>query len=216
MGARKFLSDTDNNPENLGENDNNLHLIVPDLAILADYGDADEIFEEIFKDDEQKTKIDVMEQMENYGVYEETDENGDSVWKEAFNKVQVGYKLPDEEDSTTYIGIMFETQAEESRMIQGAKIINWAKYTLYDHDGQLIEDESYAVACIITVGDIEATEVKNYENVINIESMDDAELEDHERTEGSIWEIAGDNEYYMASNEGVMYEGLIRQPCLVI
>ena len=102
--------------------------------------------------------------------------------------VQVGYKLPDDEDSATYIGIAFETQAEESRMIAGAKIINWAKYTLYDNEGELT-DESYAVACIITVGDIVATEVKNYENVINIESMDDVELEDHERTDGNLWEL---------------------------
>ena len=87
MGSRKYLSETDTDGTVvMGEEYSNLYLTVPDLAIFADYDEANEIFEDIFKADESATRIDVMGESENYGTYEETDENGDSVWKEAFNK----------------------------------------------------------------------------------------------------------------------------------
>lgn len=105
---------------------------------------------------------------------------------------------------------MFEAEAEESKMVDGAQIINWAKYTLYDNDGNETE-ESYAVACIITVGDAEATEVRFYSNMLDIESMDDTELENH-YIEDSPWELADlDSEWYAA----VYTDGFVRQPCLV-
>ena len=61
MGSRKYLSETDiDGTVVMGENYSNLYLTVPDLAIFADYDEANEIFEDIFKADESATRIDVM------------------------------------------------------------------------------------------------------------------------------------------------------------
>ena len=60
-------------------------------------------------------------------------------------------------------------------MIDGAQIINWTKYTRFDDDKNET-DESFAVACMINVGDPIATEVHFYENMIEIESMYDEGL----------------------------------------
>ena len=215
LGARKFVSTTDiDNTMNLGEGSAVGYLYVPDLAIFADYGEAEEFFDDIFQSDVEQAHLDLMGEAWGYGDYNETDEAGTTTYGTAYSHVRLGYQLATEEDPTTYIGIVFETEADTAKMVDGAQIINWAKYTLYGNDGAETE-ESYAVACIITVGDSSATEVHFYSDVIDIESMDDAELEQH-RISDSPWELADtDSEWYAATTEGVYTEGYTRQSCLV-
>ena len=199
---------------NLGESTVYGHLTVPDLAIFADYSDAEEEFSDIFENaTTEEDYIDIMGDSWGYGEYLETDDAGNEVKKSAYSHVSFGYKIPASEDEPTYIGIMFEAEGEHTKMVDGAQIINWAKYTLYDNNGEET-DESYAVACIITIGSPSDTEVHFYENMIDIESMDDAELESH-RIDNSPWELVTDDaSYYTAS--GDESTGLVRQPCLVI
>ena len=96
MGARKYLSKTDvENITNLGESTVYGHLEVPDLAIFADYSDAEEEFSEIFENaTTQEDYIDIMGEKWGYGEYEVTDEAGDVVPKQAYSHVSVGYKIP--------------------------------------------------------------------------------------------------------------------------
>lgn len=215
IGAR-FMSDPEDleTITNLGESTVDAHLKVPDLAIFTDYSDAEEEFSDIFENaTTQEDYIDIMGETWGYGEYLETDDAGNEAWKQAFSHVSFGYKIPASEDEPTYIGIMFEAEGEEEKMVDGAYIINWAKYTLWGNNGEET-DESYAVACIITIGDPSATVVYFYENMIDIESMDDAELESH-RIDNSPWELVTDDaSYYTAS--GDESTGTVRQPCLVI
>ena len=108
---------------------------------------------------------------ENWGYGEYEDDNGDYVY--LYSHVQFGYQLPTENDESTYLGINFAVECPSDYFIDGAQIINWAKYTLHDNEGEEVEGESYAVACIITVGDPDATEVRFFEDVADIETMDD-------------------------------------------
>ena len=127
--------------------------------------------------------------------------------------VQFGYQLPSETDENTYIGINFEVTCPEEHYVEGATIINWAKYTLYD-DAWNETEESYAVACIIEVGNVDATAVKFYENTADISSMDDDELESLERD--SPWELADlHSEYYAPEYLDIDGAAMVRQPCLV-
>jgi hypothetical protein len=214
MGARSMVSPEDvTTITNLGESTTTGHLVVPDLAIFADYSDAEEEFSDIFEQATTGDYIDKLGEAWGYGEYTETSSDGTEEYKQAYSHVTLGYKLPTEEDEKTYIGIMFEAEGESSKMVDGAYLINWAKYTLYGNDGTET-DESYAVACIITVGSPADTEVRFYENVIEIQSMDDAALESH-RISDSPWELVSDDEsYYTASEDET--SGTVRQPCLVI
>jgi hypothetical protein len=103
----------------------------------------------------------------------------------------------------------------EQKMTNSSKIINWAKYTLYDNEGEETE-ESYAVACVITVGDKNSTEVHFYAKTMDIESMDDAALDALEITP-SPWELViEEDEYYSLVWDDVESQGNARQSCLVV
>ena len=220
MGARQMVDPQDTSTiTNLGESSTYGSLYVPDLAIFADYSDAEEEFSDIFENaTTEEDYIDIMGDSWGYGEYSETDDAGNEEWKQAYSHVSFGYKIPASEDEPTYIGIMFEAEGEQAKMVDGAKLINWAKYTLWDSKGEET-DESYAVACIITIGDTSATEVHFYDKMLDVNSMDDEELESH-RISDSPWELVKDGEsnidasYYSAS--GDESTGYVRQPCLVI
>jgi hypothetical protein len=53
IGSRKYYSTTEVDQTNLGEGDSLAYAYVPDLAIFADYGEAEEHFDDIFESDEQ-------------------------------------------------------------------------------------------------------------------------------------------------------------------
>lgn len=85
----------------------------------------------------------------------------------------------EDDDDETYIGIIFKAEGPADKLVDGAKITNWAKYTQMDRDGNPTEN-SHAVACIITVGDRNATEVRTFKNTVDIENMDEDELDNLE------------------------------------
>ena len=211
MGVFKYPS-IDSTPDLIDEGEANLYLEVPHLNIFNDYDDAEEAFDDVFGLDETHAHIDQMGEAKGYGeYYNETA----AEWVELHSYVQFGYQLPSEADNNTYIGINFEVECPEAYYLEGATIINWAKYTLLDLDFNEVAGESYAVACIIHVGDVNATEVKFYENTAEIETMDDVELENLEID--SPWEIT-DYEYYYPEwiyndDDG---SWSVKQPCLIM
>lgn len=75
-----------------------------------------------------------------------------------------------------------------------------------------MEEESYAVACINTVGNPEATQVKFFASTFDIYSMDDASLANLEITP-SDWELADWEEGWYDAEE--IYDGMMKQSCVV-
>lgn len=51
------------------------------------------------------------------------------------------------------MGIQFAAEFPIDKMVEGVEIINWAKYTAYDGEGNEIPEMSSAVACISVLGD---------------------------------------------------------------
>jgi len=175
MGARKYESLDVEASTQIGESyDVTANFYVPELSIFYDFDAAEEFFDEIFGADEDKAHFDVMGEAWSHKEIETTNSTG-TFYDDAFSRVQVGYRLNTTEEEPIYIGFIFEAEFPQDKLISGAEVIQWAKYTLYDSDGNET-DVSYAVGCSSFVGDQNATTVKTYENTLNIESMDDAEL----------------------------------------
>lgn len=77
---------------NLGEGSVTLDLQVPDLTIFADYGEAEEHFDDIFEADAQAAALDVMGEAWGWGEYTETDpDTNEEVYKGAYSHVAFGY-----------------------------------------------------------------------------------------------------------------------------
>lgn len=184
MGARTYASLDATTATQIGEsNDVWAYFWVPDLAIFYDYGDAEEAFKDIFKVDDSEDYIDLLGMAEGYGGIETQNADGTFNYQDAFSMVEVGFKVGNETEPT-YFGIQFTAELPTDKLVLDSQIINWAKYTFLDQDGNEDPEMSQAVACIITLGDKSATEVRTYDNMIDIESMDDAELENHRIYDG--------------------------------
>jgi hypothetical protein len=187
MGARKYpdKESTGSDATKFVESEDVwVELYVPEMNIFADYDKAEEKFDEIFgDDDESKSHYDTMgkEYSHSEFVTNYDEDTQEYEYANAFSSVEFGYKMipHEDEDDETYIGIIFKAEGPADKLVDGAKIINWAKYTQMDRDGNETEN-SHAVACIITVGDRDATEVRTFENTLDIESMDDDELDELE------------------------------------
>lgn len=214
MGARKYESLDVETSTQIGESyDVTANFYVPELSIFYDFDAAEEFFDEIFGADEDKAHFDVMGEAWSHKEIETTNSTG-TFYDDAFSRVQVGYKTNTTEEEPIYIGFIFEAEFPQDKLISGAEVIQWAKYTLYDKDGNET-DVSYAVGCSSFVGNQNATTVKTYEKTLNIESMDDAELENLEVEDQ--WEIDEDleTEYYGLDYENVEKEGNVVQRCVV-
>lgn len=208
QGIRSYPQ-IDNVPSQIAEGDASLYLFVPELSIFFDYGEAEEVFDDIFGVDESTGHYDKMGEYYGWGEYLDESTNE---YVYLYNHVEFGYQLPTEDDENTYIGIHFDTEVPTEYFLDGAEITSWVKYTFIDDMGVVVEEESYAVACIVTVGDPEATQVRFFENTFDIVNLDDAALEAIEVTP-SDWELADWTEGWYDGEE--IYDGMHKQPCVI-
>ena len=215
MGARTYESLEATSSTQLGESQNvEAWFYVPELSIFNDFEAAEDAFLDIISADDDGDHFDMLGETWGHKELIETSTDGTETFKDAFTSVQFGYKLSRNETEPTYLGIQFAAEFPADKMVEGVEIVNWAKYTLYDSEGNEVPEMSNAVACISKLGDRYATEMKYYEKVFDIESMDDAQLEDLELSD-SPWELQDiDSEYYDLTYEGNV-EGNGRQYCLV-
>ena len=180
MGARKYETLEAETSTLIGDEnyDVTANFYVPELSIFYDFDAAEEFFDEIFGADENDAHYDVMGEAWSHKEIETVNATG-TFYDDAFSRVKVGYKLNNTEEEPIYIGFIFEAEMPQDKLVSGAEVIQWAKYTLYDNEGNAT-DVSYAVGCSSIIGDQNATTVKTYENTLDIESMDDDALADLE------------------------------------
>ena len=122
MGARMYasLSTSGNDVVNFGESEQNVWAMVPELSIFTNFDEAEDIFDDIFGDDDEEEGdyIDIMGS--SYEWTEIWNESTDNFEGYASSSVEFGYKVSEDED--TMLGIMFSIEMPADKLVSGTVI----------------------------------------------------------------------------------------------
>lgn len=195
---------------------------VPDLAELENFENFDKI-EDLFEVDAVHFDI-VGESGFMYSPFIQTIEDVTSggttdVETGAFQEVQLGYRVSEDESMPIYFGILFKTELPSDILIDGTgDLVNWAKYERFVN-GTVVD--SAAAVCIVTndatTGE-KSFEARTYEfGAEGLGDINNPNLESYQVTgSDAIWSIlegVDDEIFYSIDVHADI--GMATQSCLV-
>ena len=209
--------------------DLNAYATVPKIDALVDYEEAEAAFDDIYNTNttEAADHFDVMgEYWTSTTIVDDRDyaSTGYNETFDAFTEVQFGYKVPSNTtEESIKIGILFSTEVPMEKAVYGDQLIQWAKYTQVDPTTGENTENSFAVACVSTIGYPESTEVFTYENVAPFEDLSTMvsvtdELDSYRVYDSSAWsaDVTNNWEMYDLSYDNVLLENNSKQSCLAM